>query len=82
MGKKFSKILLTTAAVSAVAATAVYFFMQKKDSQDRMINAALKVFALQGYRHGSTDDIVREAAVSKGLLFSPPQRPEPHRSPL
>ena len=40
-----------------------------KEKQDRMINAALKVFALQGYRHGSTDDIVREAAVSKGLLF-------------
>ena len=45
------------------------FFDMKKEKQDRMINAALKVFALQGYRHGSTDDIVREAAVSKGLLF-------------
>ena len=45
------------------------FFDLKKEKQDRMINAALKVFAIQGYRHGSTDDIVREAAVSKGLLF-------------
>ena len=45
------------------------FFDMKKEKQDRMINAALKIFALQGYRHGSTDDIVREAAVSKGLLF-------------
>ena len=45
------------------------FFNLKKEKQDRMINAALKVFATQGYRHGSTDDIVREAAVSKGLLF-------------
>ena len=34
-----------------------------------MINAALKVFALNGYRHASTDDMVREAAISKGLLF-------------
>ena len=34
-----------------------------------MINASLKIFALQGYRHASTDDIVREAAISKGLLF-------------
>lgn len=34
-----------------------------------MINAALKVFAMQGYKHASTDDIVREAAISKGLLF-------------
>ena len=45
------------------------FFDLKKEKQDRMINAALKVFAIQGYRHGSTDGIVREAAVSKGLLF-------------
>lgn len=45
------------------------FFDLKKEKQDRMINAVLKVFALQGYRHGSTDDIVREAAISKGLLF-------------
>lgn len=45
------------------------FFDLKKEKQDRMINASLKVFALNGYRHASTDDIVREAAISKGLLF-------------
>ncbi len=45
------------------------FFDLKKEKQDRIINAALKVFASQGYRHGSTDDIVREAGISKGLLF-------------
>lgn len=45
------------------------FFDLKKEKQDRMINAALKVFAIQGYRHGSTETIVQEAAVSKGLLF-------------
>lgn len=45
------------------------FFDLKKEKQDRMINAALKIFALNGYRHASTDDIVREAAISKGLLF-------------
>ncbi len=45
------------------------FFDLKKDKQDRMINAALKVFALHGYRHASTDDIVKEASISKGLLF-------------
>jgi len=45
------------------------FFDLKKEKQDRMINAALKLFALQGYRHASTDDIVKEAAISKGLLF-------------
>jgi len=45
------------------------FFELKKEKQDRMINAALKVFAINGYRHASTDDIVKEAGISKGLLF-------------
>lgn len=45
------------------------FFDLKKEKQDRMINAALKVFAMNGYRHASTDVIVREASISKGLLF-------------
>ncbi len=45
------------------------FFEQKKDKQDRMINAALKVFSQYGYKHASTDDIVRGAGISKGLLF-------------
>jgi AcrR family transcriptional regulator len=45
------------------------FFDLKKEKQDRIINGALKVFAIHGYRHASTDDIVREASISKGLLF-------------
>lgn len=45
------------------------FFDLKKEKQDRMINAALKIFALNGYKHASTDDIVNEAGISKGLLF-------------
>lgn len=45
------------------------FFDLKKEKQDRMINGALKVFALYGYAHASTDEIVREAGISKGLLF-------------
>ena len=45
------------------------FFDLKKEKQDRMINAALKVFASNGYKHASTDDIVTEAGISKGLLF-------------
>lgn len=45
------------------------FFDLKKEKQDRMINAALKVFAINGYKHASTDDIVSEAGISKGLLF-------------
>ena len=45
------------------------FFDLKKEKQDRIINAAMKVFALNGYRNASTDDIVKEAGISKGLLF-------------
>ncbi|MBO5450731.1 MAG: TetR/AcrR family transcriptional regulator [Lachnospiraceae bacterium] len=45
------------------------FFDLKKEKQDRMINAALKVFAINGYQKASTDDIVKEAGISKGLLF-------------
>lgn len=45
------------------------FFDLNKEKQDRMINAALKVFAQQGYRHASTDTVVMEAGISKGLLF-------------
>ncbi|RKI91515.1 TetR/AcrR family transcriptional regulator [Parablautia intestinalis] len=45
------------------------FFDLKKEKQDRMVNAALKVFAINGYGHASTDDIVKEAGISKGLLF-------------
>lgn len=45
------------------------FYDLKKEKQDRMINGALKVFALNGYKHASTDDIIVEARISKGLLF-------------
>ena len=45
------------------------FFELKKEKQDRMINAALLVFSKYGYYHASTDEIVKEANISKGLLF-------------
>ncbi|MCH5280022.1 MAG: TetR/AcrR family transcriptional regulator [Lachnospiraceae bacterium] len=45
------------------------FFDLKKEKQDRMINGALKIFAQNGYNKASTDDIVKEAGISKGLLF-------------
>ena len=45
------------------------FFELKKEKQDRMINAALKVFSEYGYYHASTDEIVKNAQISKGLLF-------------
>ena len=45
------------------------FFNLKKEKQDRMLNAAMKVFSRYGYQHASTDEMVREAAISKGLWF-------------
>ena len=39
------------------------------EKQKRILNAAIKVFALNGYRKASTDVIVTEAGISKGLLF-------------
>ncbi|MCR5669829.1 MAG: TetR/AcrR family transcriptional regulator [Butyrivibrio sp.] len=45
------------------------FFDLKKEKQDRMINAALQVFGRYGYQHASTDEIVKTAGISKGLLF-------------
>lgn len=45
------------------------FFDLKKEKQDRIINGAMKVFAREGYAHASTDEMVREAQISKGLLF-------------
>ncbi|MBQ7581356.1 MAG: TetR/AcrR family transcriptional regulator [Lachnospiraceae bacterium] len=45
------------------------FFDVRKEKQDAIINAALKVFAENGYRKASTDVIVQTAGISKGLLF-------------
>lgn len=45
------------------------FFDLKKEKQDRIINAAMKHFYLQGFKRASTDDIVKDANISKGLLF-------------
>jgi len=44
------------------------FFNLEEDKRERIINAALKEF-LHGYKHASTDNIVKEAGISKGLLF-------------
>lgn len=45
------------------------FFDLKKEKQDRMINGAMKVFAVNGFHRASTDDMVKEAGISKGLWF-------------
>jgi TetR/AcrR family transcriptional regulator len=45
------------------------FLNLDKEKQDRIINAAIKEFAQNGYEKASTNAIVKEAGISKGLLF-------------
>ncbi|MBR0163337.1 MAG: TetR/AcrR family transcriptional regulator [Lachnospiraceae bacterium] len=45
------------------------FFDLRKEKQDRIMGAAMEVFAQCGYEHASTDDMVKRAHISKGLLF-------------
>ena len=45
------------------------FWDLRKEKQDRIINAAMKIFTECGYKRASTDEIVKEAGISKGLLF-------------
>ena len=44
------------------------FLSQPEEKRERIINAAMKEF-LTGYKKASTDNIVREAGISKGILF-------------
>lgn len=45
------------------------FLNLDEEKRERIINAALKEFALKGYEKASTNEIVKEANISKGLLF-------------
>ncbi|OIK16020.1 TetR family transcriptional regulator [Bacillus sp. MUM 116] len=45
------------------------FLNLDQEKQDRIINAAIKKFAQKGYDNASTNEIVKEADISKGLLF-------------
>lgn len=40
------------------------------EKQERIINAALKEFARNGYEKASTNEIIKEAEISKGSLFN------------
>ncbi len=46
------------------------FFSLDTIKQERIINAALKEFAKNGYEKASTNEIIKEAEISKGSLFS------------
>ena len=46
------------------------FHSLEAEKQERIINAALKEFARNGYEKASTNEIVEEAGISKGSLFN------------
>ena len=43
--------------------------MDQQDARDQILNAALSLFARQGFAHTSMNDIVRESGVSKGGVY-------------
>ncbi|WP_028608545.1 TetR/AcrR family transcriptional regulator [Paenibacillus harenae] len=45
------------------------FLNLEPEKQDRIINAAAKEFAEKGFKNASTNEIVKAADISKGLLF-------------
>lgn len=46
------------------------FYNLKTDKQKRIINAAIKEFVENGYEKASTNEIIKEAGISKGSLFN------------
>lgn len=45
------------------------FINLEAEKRERIINAALKEFAQKGYDKASTNEIIKEAGISKGSLF-------------
>ncbi|KGK82246.1 TetR family transcriptional regulator [Clostridium sp. HMP27] len=46
------------------------FYSLETEKRERIINAALKEFAQNGYERASTNEIIKEANISKGSLFN------------
>lgn len=46
------------------------FYSLYKEKQERIINSAFKEFAKNGYEMASTNEIIKDAEISKGSLFS------------
>src|SRR5258708_22711125 len=42
---------------------------QRREARDELLAAALRVFALRGYREAGVDEIAEEAGYSKGALY-------------
>ena len=46
------------------------FESMRKESRQRILDAALKVFAKQGYHSATVDAIAKTAGISKGLMYN------------
>lgn len=45
------------------------FFNLEPEKRERILNAAINEFAQKGFKNASTNEIVKEAGISKGLIF-------------
>lgn len=45
------------------------FLNLESEKRERILNAAINEFAKKGYKNASTNEIVKEAGISKGLIF-------------
>lgn len=45
------------------------FLQLEPEKRDRILNAAISEFAQKGFKNASTNEIVKEAGISKGLIF-------------
>ncbi len=45
------------------------FLQLETEKRERIINAAMNEFAQKGFKNASTNEIVRQAGISKGLIF-------------
>ena len=45
------------------------FLKLEPEKRERILNAAISEFAQKGYKNASTNEIVKEAGISKGLIF-------------
>ena len=45
------------------------FLKLEAEKRERILNAAIHEFAQKGYKNASTNEIVKEAGISKGLIF-------------
>lgn len=45
------------------------FLNLEKEKQERILNAAMKEFAQKGFNNASTNEIIKDANIGKGMLF-------------